>query len=46
MCAGLLGLPQEDMHRRAKQQSVAMQTQWAAQFRRDFEQFDWTKALE
>lgn len=44
--AGLLGLPQEDMHRRAKQESAATQAQWAAEFRRQFDEFDWTKALQ
>ncbi len=44
--AGLLGLPQEDMHRRARQESVAIQSQWAAEMRKQFEPFDWTRALE
>lgn len=42
---GLLGLPEEDMHRRAKSESQVLQTQWAAEFRSQFDEFDWTKQL-
>ena len=42
---GLLGLPQEDMHRRAKQESVGVQAAWAEEFRKRFEPYDWTKML-
>jgi hypothetical protein len=42
---GLLGLPQEDVHRRAKQETPATQARWAEDFRRQFDEFDWTKAL-
>ena len=43
--AGLLGLPEEDMHRRARQESASNQGQWAAEFRKQFEPYDWTKML-
>jgi hypothetical protein len=43
---GLLSLPQEDMHRRARQENPAIQQQWADDFRRQFDEFDWTKMLE
>eukprot|EP00887_Chlorella_sp_A99_P005045 scaffold4.g5045.t1 len=42
---GLLDLPQEDMHRRAKAESAAIQAKWAEEFRRQYEPFDWTRAL-
>jgi hypothetical protein len=42
---GLLGLPQEDMHRRARQESPAIQQQWADEFRKQFEPYDWTRQL-
>lgn len=44
--AGLLGLPQEDMHRRARQENPAIQGQWAEEFRAQFAPYDWTKMLE
>ena len=44
--AGLLSLPQEDMHRRARQENPAVQQRWADDFRKQFEPFDWTKMLE
>ena len=43
--AGLLGLPQEDMHRRAKQERAGAQQQWADELRRRFDPYDWTKML-
>ncbi|GAB4814505.1 hypothetical protein N2152v2_001551 [Parachlorella kessleri] len=43
---GLLGLPEEDMHRRARQESASIQGQWAADFRKQFQPYDWTKMLE
>lgn len=43
--AGLLGLPQEDMHRRARQESPQIQQQWADEFRKQFEPYDWTRQL-
>jgi hypothetical protein len=42
---GLLRLPEEDMHRRAKKESEKLQMQWAAEFRNQFDEFDWTKQL-
>jgi len=42
---GLMGLPEEDAHRRARQESEAIQTQWAREFREQFDEYDWTKAL-
>jgi len=42
---GLLRLPEEDMHRRAKKESEKLQMQWAAEFRHQFDEFDWTKQL-
>lgn len=37
--AGLLDLPQEDMHRRARQENPAIQQQWADEFRKAFEPY-------
>lgn len=42
---GLLGLPEEDMHRKARQESAALQEQWATEFRKQFDPYDWTKQL-
>lgn len=42
---GLLELPEEDMHRRARRESVAIQERWAAEFRKHFDEYDWTKQL-
>lgn len=44
--AGLLSLPQEDMHRRARQENPRIQQQWADDFRKEFDPYDWTKMLE
>ena len=44
--AGLLGLPQEDMHRRARGEAAATQQAWADEFRKEFEPYDWTRMLE
>lgn len=41
--AGLLSLPQEDMH---PQENPGVQQRWADDFRKQFEPFDWTKMLE
>jgi hypothetical protein len=43
---GLLRLPEEDMHRRAKKESERLQVQWAEEFRSQFAEFDWTKELD
>ncbi|KAL4428538.1 hypothetical protein ABPG75_002627 [Micractinium tetrahymenae] len=43
---GLLGLPQEDMHRRARAKNPTIQQQWADEFRKQFAPYDWTKMLE
>ena len=43
---GLMGRPAEDMHRGAKADSVGVQQQAVAAFRKQFEEFDWTKQLE
>lgn len=43
---GLLGLPQEDMHRRARAENPAIQQQWADEFRKQYAPYDWTKMLE
>jgi hypothetical protein len=42
---GLLKLPEEDMHRRAKKESERLQMQWATEFRSQFDEYDWTKML-
>lgn len=42
---GLLKLPAEDMHRTAKKESEVLQSKWAAEFREQFDEFDWTKML-
>ncbi len=46
LAAGLLSLPQEDMHRRARQENPRIQQQWADDFRKQFDPYDWTKMLE
>jgi len=33
------------MHRRARQESAAIQQQWADEFRKQFEPYDWTRQL-
>jgi hypothetical protein len=43
--AGLLGLPPEDASGRAKRESETVQSTWAAEFREQFDPFDWTKEL-
>ncbi|XVF20479.1 hypothetical protein REPUB_Repub12eG0003800 [Reevesia pubescens] len=43
---GMLQLPEEDMYRRRRQQSVEEQKQAVASFVREWEPFDWTKQLE
>lgn len=42
---GLLKLPEEEMHRHARQESEGMQCRWAAEFRKQFDDYDWTKML-
>ncbi|XWS53860.1 hypothetical protein CRYUN_Cryun10bG0036500 [Craigia yunnanensis] len=43
---GMLQLPEEDMYRRRRHQSVEEQKQAVACFARDWEPFDWTKQLD
>ncbi|KAJ8765166.1 hypothetical protein K2173_011426 [Erythroxylum novogranatense] len=43
---GMLRLPEEDMYRRRRHESVEAQKQAVASFARDWEPFDWTKQLE
>lgn len=43
---GMLKLPEEDMYRRRRHQSVEEQKQAVASFVRDWEAFDWTKQLD
>ena len=42
---GLLGLPQEDMHRRAHEDDAAVLQRRAAQFAEAFTPYDWTQQL-
>lgn len=46
LIAGLLGLPPEDMHRRARQENPTQQQQWVEEFRKSYEPYDWTRMLE
>ncbi|OMO54764.1 hypothetical protein CCACVL1_27586 [Corchorus capsularis] len=43
---GMMQLPEEDMYRRRRHQSVEEQKQAVASFACDWEPFDWTKQLE
>ncbi|PSC69918.1 CWF19 2 [Micractinium conductrix] len=43
---GLLGLPQEDMHRRARGEKPEVQAAQAEDLRKSFEPYDWTRMLE
>lgn len=43
---GMLRLPEEDMYRRRKAESVEAQRQAVASFAREWEPFDWTKQLD
>uniref|UniRef100_A0A5B6ZK00 Putative CWF19-like protein 2 n=1 Tax=Davidia involucrata TaxID=16924 RepID=A0A5B6ZK00_DAVIN len=43
---GMLRLPEEDMYRRRKHESVDTQKQAVASFIQDWEPFDWTKQLD
>ena len=43
--AGLMGLPPEEMHRRGNRESESIQSRWVAEFRAQFEEYDWTKQL-
>ncbi|KAK3231091.1 hypothetical protein Dsin_002972 [Dipteronia sinensis] len=42
---GMLQLPEEDMHRRRRHESVAAQKLAVAKFFQEWEPFDWTKQL-
>uniref|UniRef100_A0A061SMS2 CwfJ-like protein n=1 Tax=Tetraselmis sp. GSL018 TaxID=582737 RepID=A0A061SMS2_9CHLO len=42
---GMLGLPEERWHQRARQESLSVQQQWVKQFREQFDPYDWTKQL-
>lgn len=43
---GMLELPEEDMYRRRRQESVEAQRKAVASFAREWEPFDWTKQLD
>lgn len=44
---GVLGLAEETMHqKKVKKESAALQAEWAKEFREQFGEFDWTKALQ
>lgn len=43
---GMLRLPEEDMHRRRRHESVEAQKQRVANFVREWEPYDWTKQLD
>ncbi|KAF8660676.1 hypothetical protein HU200_057502 [Digitaria exilis] len=43
---GMLQLPEEDMHRRRRHESMDNQKQAVASFKKDWEPFDWTKQLD
>ncbi|KAK6930572.1 Cwf19-like protein, C-terminal domain-2 [Dillenia turbinata] len=43
---GMLRLPEEDMHRRRRQESFEAQKQAVTTFVQDWEPFDWTKQLD
>jgi len=43
---GMLRLPEEDMHRRRRQEPIEKQKQAVASFAREWEPFDWTKDLD
>ena len=40
-----IGRQMPPRHRRARQESASIQSQWAADFRKQFEPYDWTKML-
>jgi hypothetical protein len=42
---GMLGLPEERWHQRARQESTAVQKQWVAEFAKQFHPYDWTRQL-
>lgn len=42
---GLLKLPAEEMHRRAKSENASIQQQWVDDFQKQYEKYDWTKQL-
>ncbi|PKI68557.1 hypothetical protein CRG98_011043 [Punica granatum] len=43
---GMLQLPEEDMYRRRRAESVDVQRQAVASFAQEWEPFDWTKQLD
>ena len=43
---GMLRLPAEDMHRRHQRDSLDNKKQAVADFRREWDSFDWTKQLD
>ncbi|KAL6843544.1 hypothetical protein ACP4OV_026606 [Aristida adscensionis] len=43
---GMLRLPEEDMHRRRRHESMDKQKQAVVSFMKDWEPFDWTKQLD
>ncbi|XP_006838815.2 CWF19-like protein 2 isoform X1 [Amborella trichopoda] len=43
---GMLELPEEDMYRRRQHESVEAQKQAVSRFAREWEPFDWTRALD
>ncbi len=45
MLIGMLGLPEERWHQRARQESTSVQVQWVQQFSTDFHPYDWTRQL-
>lgn len=44
--AGLLALPETEMHRRARTESKELQTRWVREFKAEFDAFDWTRMIE
>ena len=42
---GLLGLPEEDMHRRISKEGESVQRQWADEFRKLYTPYDWVSQL-
>ena len=42
---GLLGLPEEDMHRRISKEGESVQRQWAEEFKKAYKPYDWVSQL-